>query len=161
MKLVNGKTLMGGLMFLASTFSVFSVLCDLFLYAQLIYDTDLKERNYRIVWSSFCILMKPAYVVIWKVVSCICRPLSNGQRGEVYEVDGDRVAVILDVNDVKPDGDTEEKSSESPPKPPIHWIQGDFIFQVKLVSIKELLDYFGPQILLMLKKMIVFILSRS
>uniref|UniRef100_A0A9I9DTQ0 AAA+ ATPase domain-containing protein n=1 Tax=Cucumis melo TaxID=3656 RepID=A0A9I9DTQ0_CUCME len=55
------------------------------------------------------------------------RPLSNGQRGEVYEVDGDRVAVILDVNDVKPDGDKEEKSSESPPKPPIHWIQAKHI----------------------------------
>ncbi|XP_022147527.1 uncharacterized protein LOC111016414 isoform X2 [Momordica charantia] len=50
------------------------------------------------------------------------RPLSNGQRGEVYEVDGDRVAVILDVNDVKQDGDNEEKSSESPPKPPVYWI---------------------------------------
>lgn len=50
------------------------------------------------------------------------RPLSNGQRGEVYEVDGDRVAVILDVNDVKPDGNKDEKSSESPPKPPIYWI---------------------------------------
>ncbi|XP_038898050.1 uncharacterized protein LOC120085874 isoform X2 [Benincasa hispida] len=50
------------------------------------------------------------------------RPLSNGQRGEVYEVDGDRVAVILDVNDVKTDGNKDEKSSESPPKPPIYWI---------------------------------------
>lgn len=57
-----------------------------------------------------------------------CRPLSNGQRGEVYEVDGDRVAVILDVNDVKSDGNKDEKSSESPLKPAIYWIHGNFIF---------------------------------
>ncbi|XP_023004444.1 uncharacterized protein LOC111497752 isoform X1 [Cucurbita maxima] len=50
------------------------------------------------------------------------RPLSNGQRGEVYEVDGDRVAVILDMHDVKPDGDKDETSSKSASKPPIYWI---------------------------------------
>lgn len=67
-------------------------------------------------------------VVLKHGFPCTCRPLSNGQRGEVYEVDGDRVAVILDVNDVKQDGDNEEKSSESPPKPPVYWIHGNFTF---------------------------------
>lgn len=107
--------------------------------------------------------MKPTYVVICKLVLCICRPLSNGQRGEVYEVDGDRVAVILDVNDVKPDGNKDEKSSESPPKPPIYWIHGNFIFLDKLISSNDFLALFrtSDSDSLAVKKIIIFILSHS
>lgn len=82
------------------------------------------------VYGFFQYLDEINVVVIWKHVSCVCRPLSNGQRGEVYEVDGDRVAVILDMHDVKPDVDKDETSSESASKPPIYWIHGNFIFFV-------------------------------
>ncbi|KAM3753515.1 hypothetical protein ACB098_03G099700 [Castanea mollissima] len=49
------------------------------------------------------------------------RPLSNGQCGEVYEVNGDRVAVILDISEKKANDGEEEKEKESS-KPPIYWI---------------------------------------
>ncbi|KAE8022974.1 hypothetical protein FH972_008733 [Carpinus fangiana] len=49
------------------------------------------------------------------------RPLSNGQRGEVFEVDGDRVAVILDI-DEKTANEGEEDKLKEPIKPPIYWI---------------------------------------
>ncbi|KAG6768274.1 hypothetical protein POTOM_027173 [Populus tomentosa] len=52
------------------------------------------------------------------------RPLSSGQLGEVYEVNGDRVAVILDSgNDNKEDdGEKDEKLTEQPAKAPVYWI---------------------------------------
>ncbi|KAK7404349.1 hypothetical protein VNO78_05178 [Psophocarpus tetragonolobus] len=45
------------------------------------------------------------------------RPLTNGQRGEVYEVNGDRVAVILDINESQA-----ETLNDGHTKPPIYWI---------------------------------------
>ncbi|XP_058096599.1 uncharacterized protein LOC131242160 isoform X2 [Magnolia sinica] len=47
------------------------------------------------------------------------RPLSGGQRGEVYEVNGDQVAVILDscTNKAK-----DEKVTEQAGEPSIYWI---------------------------------------
>ncbi|KAJ0988347.1 hypothetical protein J5N97_006703 [Dioscorea zingiberensis] len=51
------------------------------------------------------------------------RPLSNGQRGEVYEINGDQVAVILDNSGIKPEeGNENEKSKEQGSKSPIYWI---------------------------------------
>ncbi|XP_015895834.3 uncharacterized protein LOC107429632 isoform X1 [Ziziphus jujuba] len=51
------------------------------------------------------------------------RALSNGQRGVVYEVNGDRVAVILDINDNKENEVKKgEKESEQPAQPPVYWI---------------------------------------
>lgn len=44
------------------------------------------------------------------------RPLANGKRGEVYEVNGDRVSVIFDINEV------EVESVNVNRKPPIYWI---------------------------------------
>ncbi|XP_050275881.1 uncharacterized protein LOC126717928 isoform X1 [Quercus robur] len=58
---------------------------------------------------------KNAYTII------LGRPLSNGQCGEVYEVNGDRVAVILDISEKKANDGEEEKEKESS-KPPIYWI---------------------------------------
>lgn len=60
-------------------------------------------------------------IKVWNV----CRPLSNGQRGEVYEVNGDRVAVILDICE-KNSNEEEEKLKEEPSKPSIYWIDGIF-----------------------------------
>ncbi|XP_075657467.1 uncharacterized protein LOC142627481 isoform X2 [Castanea sativa] len=58
---------------------------------------------------------KNAYTII------LGRPLANGQCGEVYEVNGDRVAVILDISEKKANNGEEEKEKESS-KPPIYWI---------------------------------------
>lgn len=53
--------------------------------------------------------------------------MSNGQRGVVYEVNGDRVAVILDINDNKENEVKKgEKESEQPAQPPVYWIPGTF-----------------------------------
>ncbi|KAF8068135.1 hypothetical protein N665_1150s0009 [Sinapis alba] len=50
------------------------------------------------------------------------RPLSRGQRGEVYEVSGNRVAVIFDSGDNKTSEGSEEKPAEQPQTLPIHWV---------------------------------------
>jgi len=61
----------------------------------------------------------------------VFRPLSSGQLGEVYEVNGDRVAVILDIgNDNKEDdGEKDEELMEQPAKAPVYWIDGNFLHQ--------------------------------
>ncbi|RVW45470.1 ATPase family AAA domain-containing protein 1-A [Vitis vinifera] len=52
-------------------------------------------------------------------------PLSSGQRGEVYEVNGDRVAVILDRSEKKPnEGEEDEKLIDQAEKPSVYWMQG-------------------------------------
>ncbi|RDY10350.1 Msp1, partial [Mucuna pruriens] len=50
------------------------------------------------------------------------RPLTKGQRGEVYEVNGDRVAVILDINEDKVNEGKVENLNDVHTKPPIYWI---------------------------------------
>ncbi|OAY58956.1 uncharacterized protein LOC110609281 isoform X2 [Manihot esculenta] len=51
------------------------------------------------------------------------RPLASGQRGEVYEVNGDRVAVILDFTcDSNANVERDEKVKEEPAKAPVYWI---------------------------------------
>ncbi|OVA17037.1 AAA+ ATPase domain [Macleaya cordata] len=51
------------------------------------------------------------------------RPLSSGQRGEVYEVNGDRVAVIVDNGEKKTKGgQMDEETAEEASKSSIHWI---------------------------------------
>ncbi|KAK7312227.1 hypothetical protein VNO77_35941 [Canavalia gladiata] len=49
-------------------------------------------------------------------------PLTNGQRGEVYEVNGDRVAVILDINEDRVNDGEVDNVSDDRTKPPIYWI---------------------------------------
>ncbi|KAG5139196.1 hypothetical protein JHK84_032964 [Glycine max] len=49
-------------------------------------------------------------------------PLTKGQRGEVYEVNGDRVAVILDINEDRVNEGEVENLNEDHTKPPIYWI---------------------------------------
>lgn len=53
-----------------------------------------------------------------------CRLLSKGQRGEVYEVSGNRVAVIFDCGDDKTSEGSEKKPAEQPQMLPIHWLNG-------------------------------------
>ncbi|KAK7258075.1 hypothetical protein RIF29_32494 [Crotalaria pallida] len=50
------------------------------------------------------------------------RPLTNGQRGEVYEVNDDRVAVILDINEDSANEGEVENLNDDHRKPPIYWI---------------------------------------
>lgn len=54
------------------------------------------------------------------LVGYFCREILTGQRGVVYEIENERVAVILDR--VEKDGSTEEDA-----KPPIYWIPGSFL----------------------------------
>lgn len=58
------------------------------------------------------------------------RPLSSGQRGEVYEVNGDRVAVILDIacDSKANEGERDEKLTGQPSKAPVYWIDGNFLY---------------------------------
>uniref|UniRef100_A0A1D1ZG64 ATPase family AAA domain-containing protein 1 n=1 Tax=Anthurium amnicola TaxID=1678845 RepID=A0A1D1ZG64_9ARAE len=51
------------------------------------------------------------------------RSLSSGQRGEVYEVNGDQVAVILDsVENNNDEGGKDEQNSWGDARPSIYWI---------------------------------------
>lgn len=54
-----------------------------------------------------------------------CRKLSSGQRGEVYEVNGDQVAVIFDDSFKKmKEGHDTEKGNVKAAKPSVYWIDG-------------------------------------
>ncbi|XP_062233250.1 uncharacterized protein LOC133930593 isoform X2 [Phragmites australis] len=51
------------------------------------------------------------------------RTLSNGQRGEVYEINGDQVAVIFDPPEEKlADGKKDEANEEQHAKPAVYWV---------------------------------------
>ncbi|KAG8059428.1 hypothetical protein GUJ93_ZPchr0002g25003 [Zizania palustris] len=54
--------------------------------------------------------------------------LSKGQRGEVYEINGDQVAVIFDLPAEKPhDGDNDVTSKEENAKASIYWVDSQDI----------------------------------
>ncbi|CAL5043678.1 unnamed protein product [Urochloa decumbens] len=56
------------------------------------------------------------------------RTLSNGQRGEVYEINGDQVAVIFDPREEKAaDGDKDEANKEQNAKPAVYWVDAQDI----------------------------------
>ncbi|GKA88531.1 putative adenosinetriphosphatase [Tanacetum coccineum] len=57
-----------------------------------------------------------AYTVITR------RPLATGQRGEIYEINGERVAVILDTTEDKTEDAKENEEPEESAKPSIYWI---------------------------------------
>ncbi|KAG2605364.1 hypothetical protein PVAP13_4NG079600 [Panicum virgatum] len=51
------------------------------------------------------------------------RTLSNGQRGEVYEINGDQVAVIFDPpEEVVADGNKDEADKVQNAKPAVYWV---------------------------------------
>lgn len=51
--------------------------------------------------------------------------MSSGQRGEIYEVNGDQVAVIFDVSEKQTtEEDKDEKLKAQDVKPSIYWIPG-------------------------------------
>ncbi|KAL6524468.1 hypothetical protein OROHE_016139 [Orobanche hederae] len=54
------------------------------------------------------------------------RTLSSGQRGEVYEVNGDQVAVIFDISG-KAEEVKDEKSVEPAAKPSVCWLNGSHL----------------------------------
>jgi hypothetical protein len=59
------------------------------------------------------------------------RVLSNGQRGEVYEINGDQVAVIFDPptpTEESHDHDEDITSKEENAKPTIYWVDGISLF---------------------------------
>lgn len=62
------------------------------------------------------------YVGPSRKISADNRPLSKGQRGVVYEVNLDRVAVILDTDENKASGDEADEKSTEQSAPQIWWI---------------------------------------
>lgn len=51
--------------------------------------------------------------------------MSSGQRGEIYEVNGDQVAVIFDVSEKQTmEEEKDEKPKAQDVKPSIYWIPG-------------------------------------
>lgn len=60
-----------------------------------------------------------------------CRTLSNGQRGEVYEINGDQAAVIFDPSEDKlSDDKKDEASKEHLAKPAVCWVDSMLLFPV-------------------------------
>ncbi|KAK3132008.1 hypothetical protein QOZ80_6AG0514530 [Eleusine coracana subsp. coracana] len=56
------------------------------------------------------------------------RTLSNGQRGEIYEINGDQVAVIFDPHEEKPsDSKKDEANEEEHDKPVVYWVDAQDI----------------------------------
>jgi hypothetical protein len=52
-----------------------------------------------------------------------CRTLSNGQRGEIYEINGDQVAVIFDPPEEKlADDEKDEANEEQHAEPAVYWV---------------------------------------
>ncbi|KAG2605362.1 uncharacterized protein LOC120669921 isoform X2 [Panicum virgatum] len=63
------------------------------------------------------------YVGASVVVEADNRTLSNGQRGEVYEINGDQVAVIFDPpEEVVADGNKDEADKVQNAKPAVYWV---------------------------------------
>ncbi|XP_016557860.2 uncharacterized protein LOC107857570 isoform X2 [Capsicum annuum] len=62
------------------------------------------------------------------VVKADNRSMSSGQRGEIYEVNGDQVAVIFDVSEKQTtEEDKDEKLKAQDVKPSIYWIPANEI----------------------------------
>lgn len=87
-----------------------------------------------------------------------CRSLTSGQRGEVYEVDGDNVAIILDTSsdEKAKEEEKDEKVIDHSSKPPVCWInvkdiEPDFESQtedcyIAMEALCEVLDSMHPLI---------------
>jgi hypothetical protein len=66
--------------------------------------------------------------------------LNNGQRGEVYEVNGDRVAVILDSNEERANESEVENLNDDCKKRSVYWIDGTF-FLFKILNNFNLINF--------------------
>ncbi|KVH95812.1 AAA+ ATPase domain-containing protein [Cynara cardunculus var. scolymus] len=75
---------------------------------------------------------RKAYTVISR------RPLATGQRGEIYEINGERVAVILDSTEDKADDVKDNEKLEQSAKPSIYWIHAKHVLR----SVQPLIVYF-------------------
>ncbi|KAJ9549341.1 hypothetical protein OSB04_021884 [Centaurea solstitialis] len=64
---------------------------------------------------------RKAYTVISR------RPLATGQRGEIYEINGERVAVILDSTEDKAEDVKDDEKLEQSAKPSIYWIHAKHV----------------------------------
>lgn len=61
--------------------------------------------------------------------SLSCRSLSTGQRGEVFEINGDQVAVILDNAELNIDTFEEQDAKSS-----IYWIDSKLLLHFNIMS---------------------------
>ncbi|KAI7753292.1 hypothetical protein M8C21_028336, partial [Ambrosia artemisiifolia] len=55
------------------------------------------------------------------------RPLATGQRGEIFEINGERVAVILDSVEDKADDSKDDEKAEQSATPSIYWIHAKHV----------------------------------
>ncbi|KAL8208163.1 hypothetical protein R6Q57_007575 [Mikania cordata] len=55
------------------------------------------------------------------------RPIATGQRGEIFEINGERVAVILDTAEGKADDAKDDEKSEQSATPSIYWIHAKHV----------------------------------
>jgi hypothetical protein len=78
-----------------------------------------------------------------------CRTLSNGQRGEIYEINGDQVAVIFDPPDEKladgPKDEANEDAEEEDAKSSVYWVDSMY----SIPSIPSFIQFEYPAILTM------------
>ncbi|CAN6202021.1 unnamed protein product [Urochloa humidicola] len=97
------------------------------------------------------------YVGASVVVEADTRTLSNGQRGEVYEINGDQVAVIFDLREEKAaDGDKDEANKEQNAKPAVYWVDAQDIehdhdtqaedWHISIEALSEVLPSLQPAI---------------
>ena len=70
---------------------------------------------------SFCSILSKRILTLFRV-------LKKGQRGEVYEVNGDQAAVIFDISENKVNDVSKDKETEQPAKPPVYWMHGNISF---------------------------------
>ena len=64
-----------------------------------------------------------SFIIEHSSVCYNCRTLSNGQRGEVYEINGDQVAVIFDPpEEVVADGNKDEADKVQNATPAVYWV---------------------------------------
>ncbi|CAN6178702.1 unnamed protein product [Urochloa humidicola] len=98
------------------------------------------------------------YVGASVVVEADTRTLSNGQRGEVYEINGDQVAVIFDPREEKvADGDKDEANKEQNAKPAVYWVDAQDIehdhdtqaedWHIAIEALREVLPSLQPAII--------------
>ncbi|CAN6173109.1 unnamed protein product [Urochloa humidicola] len=98
------------------------------------------------------------YVGASVVVEADTRTLSNGQRGEVYEINGDQVAVIFDPREDKvADGDKDEANKEQNAKPAVYWVDAQDIehdhdtqaedWHIAIEALREVLPSLQPAII--------------
>lgn len=76
------------------------------------------------------------------------RTLSSGQRGEVYEVSDEQVAVVFDISSKGTEEVKDTRSAEVTAKPSVCWLHG--IYRLLNTLLENLEEESAPVLLLLL-----------